>query len=82
MDLYIPATGVAAQLRWSTPDFRAVRRCLKPPLPVQRGFRTGRGRTPDLIELGPLLKWLNKVLPGGLSTDLAEVLAERADPIL
>lgn len=82
MDLYLPATDAATLLRWTTADFRAVRRCLKPPLPVQRGHRTGRGKTPDLIELEPLLKWLNKVLSNGLSDNLAEALAERAEPII
>lgn len=82
MDLYVPASTVAHILRWSTNDFRAVRRALKPPLVTQRGVRTGRGRTPDLIELEPLLKWLNRVLPNGLSEDLADQLASEAEPIL
>ena len=81
MDLYIAAADAARFLKWSPTDFAAVRRCLKPPLPIQRSTRVGRGKTPNLIQLEPLLRWLSRVLPNGLDADQAEQLANLAEPI-
>jgi len=82
MDLFVPASDVARLLNWSGGDFRALRRCLKPPLPIQRGTRMGRGKTPDMIQLEPLIKWLDRILPHGLNPTIAEQLADRSEPII
>ena len=67
MQLYIAITDACDVLGWSQPDFRAVRRCLRPALATQRPSHTGRGRSPDFILLDDALSWFDRVLPNGLS---------------
>jgi len=84
MDLFVPANDVAKIMNWSAGDLRALRRALKPSLPIQRGSRqgAGRGKTPDQFALYPLLKWLDKILSNGLTESQADELASRAEPLI
>ena len=78
MQLFITTTATAAVLGWTSADYRALRRCLKPALPIQRGHHTGRGRTPDFTELTATLNWLNQILANGLSPYQAQRLTDHA----
>ncbi|MBU2359368.1 MAG: hypothetical protein KKB02_10625 [Alphaproteobacteria bacterium] len=78
MNLYVSTKDTAVVLDISTADYRAIRRRLKPSLPIQRGRKTGSGRTPDYTELNTTCRWLDHILPHGLSPDQARKLADRA----
>lgn len=81
MQLFITTTATAAILGWTSADYRALRRCLKPALPVQRGHHSGRGRTPDFTELSATLRWLDAILPNGLSPYHVQRLTDHAVPL-
>ena len=81
MQLFVTSIDTATVLGRTSADYRALRRCLKPALPVQRGRHTGQGRTPDYNELTATLRWLDSILPNGLSPYQVRQLTDRARPL-